>query len=434
MANQILKGVRVIEWTVVWAGPLVANILAEMGAEVIHVDHPKFLGVMGTYPPQSVVHMAQALGLDNQDIKPDIAAQFQEAPYQGIHNMEFSALTANRKFIALDTTKSEGYSLLREIIKVCDVSLNNLTENVSRKLGITYADLKSMNPNIINCSMPAFGRGPWSEYVAYGSTLECATGIVSLNGYGGEDRDQPIQSTGGGFVVNPIAAMQATGAIIAALIHRAKTGRGTNIEVSQFEAGTHLLNTEMNNYVINKKISLPDGNNDHNVLFQGCYPAKGEDQWMVISIRNQAEWINFCHLIGKTDWLNSNVLGCIQQANKHRRKVDLAITQWTKNQTKSESTRKLQNMKIAAAPVNNNVEVLFDPQVKHRGLYHWVVYPYGATAPSLTMPVRFSKTTFPDPYRPAQAIGADNQYIYGDILGLKATEIKKLEDAKIIKR
>lgn len=433
MSTQILQGIRVIEWTVVWAGPLVANMLAEMGAEVIHVDHPKFLGVMGTYPPRSVVHMARALGMNNKDIKPDIAARLQEAPYQGIHDMEFSALAANRKFIALNTTKHEGRSLLRKIIKVCDISLNNLTENVAQKLGISYEDLRSMNPKIINCSMPAFGHGPWSKYVAYGSTLECATGIVSLNGYGGKDKDQPIQSTGGGFVVNPIAAMQATGAIISALIHRTKTDKGTNIEVSQFEAGAHLLNTELNNYIINNKFPIPDGNNDHKVIFQGCYPAKGEDQWIVISIRNQVEWINFCHLIGKVDWLNNNDLKYIQRAAKHRKEVDSAIMEWARSHNKVEATRKLQNMKIAAAPVNNNVDVLFDPQVKHRGLYHWIEYPYGATAPSLTMPVRFSKSNFPDPYRSAQAIGSDNQYFYGEILGLPAEEIQKLADTKIIK-
>ena len=426
MTKQILEGIRVLDFTVVWSGPYAARMLAEMGAEVIHLEHPELLGHVGMVPVGTPGKMAKALGMS--DVEPERIGT--NAPWQGVRDAFTSAFSVHKRFITLDTTNPEGREILHKLVKISDVCIENLTPDVVQKLGISYERLSQVNPHLISCAMRCFGEGPWNDYAAFGNTMEYLGGITSMTGYGYEDGDQPMRA--GVFTVDPIGAMQAVAAIISGLMYCKRTGKGIYIESSQYEAAASLVNEAVMDYTMNKRVRTPIDNNDKDIPFQGCYPAKGNDQWVVLSIRNQAEWANLCSLIGKEDWLSDERFNQPSRLEANRQEVDAAITAWTTQRTKEDAVRFLQTLNIPAAPVNNIAEVIFDPQLRHRGLYKWIEYPFGAIAPVPHMPVKFTKTPFPEVYKPAKAVGADNYYVYGQLLGFSEWRIKRLEDKKII--
>jgi len=427
MSKKILAGVRVLDFTVLWSGPYTSRMLAEMGAEVIHIEHPRLLGTQD--PTSSPGKIAKALGMNVIDLDPNVRG---EAPWYGVRGTIFSAFNANKRFIALDITNPTGREILNELVKISDIAIENLTPDVAQKLGISYEQLSRANPRIISCAMRGFGKGPWANHVAFGNTMEYLSGITSVTGYDCQEGYRPMRM--GVYTVDPVGAMQATAAIIAALMYRKRTGKGTSIETSQYEAAVSFVNRELMDYTMNKRICVPIGNNDRDIAFQGCYRAKGDDQWVVVSIRNQPEWVKLCHIIGKEDWLSDERLNQPSRLEANREEVDAAITAWSIKRSKEDASRFLQNMNIPAAPVNNIAETIFDPQLRHRGLYKWIEYPYGAIAPTPSMPVKFTETPLPEVYQPIKAVGADNHYVFGDLLGLPKNRIKQLEDKKIIKR
>jgi crotonobetainyl-CoA:carnitine CoA-transferase CaiB-like acyl-CoA transferase len=262
--------------------------------------------------------------------------------------------------------------------------------------------------------------------------MEYLSGITSVTGYGHESGDRPMRV--GVYTVDPIGAMQATGAIIAALMYRRRTGKGMNIEVSQYEGAASFVNEAIMDYTMNKRIRIPAGNDDRDIPFQGCYPAKGDDEWIVFSIRNKKEWLWLLRIIGKEQWLVNDQYSDPKKAVTKRDEIDAVITSWTRQYSKLEIARLLQNVHIPAAPVNHTNEALFDPQLRHRNLFKWVKHPYGAMLAAQRMPAIFTKTPLPDTYEAARAVGEDNHYVYHELLKMSDEEINKLEQLKIIKR
>lgn len=430
MAGRILEGIRVLDFTVVWAGPYAARMLAEMGAEVIRVEHPRLRGVTGNELLGSPAKMARALGMESPEVDPNIPAAASEATWQGVRDSWTAAFSANKRFIALDTTKPEGLEVLHNLIKIIDVCIENLTPDVVRKIGIDYEHLREFNPRLICCMLRGFGRGPWEDYGAYGNTMEYLSGITSLTGYGYQEGDQPMRA--GIFTADPVGAMHAVAATISALRYRKRTGKGMKIEVRQYEGVTSFVSEAVMDYVMNKRVRTPIGNNDRHIAFQGCYPAQGDDQWLVISINNKPDWAKLCGIIGKREWLDDEQFHDPSRLEANRKEVDAAITSWTTKRSKEEASRFLQNLNIPAAPVNNTVETIYYPLLRHRGLYKWIEHPYGAIAPTPRMPANFTKTPLLEAFEPARAVGADNHYVYHDLLGLSESRIKALEDKKII--
>ena len=210
--KKILEGIRVLDFGVVYSGPYAARILAEMGAEVIRVEHPQLRGVMATYRTGGGAELAKALGTEAENISRDTVG---DAPWLGIRDSYSAAYLGNKVFVALDTTKPQGKEVLKQLLEISDVVMHNLTPDVVERVGITYDYIRAANPRIINCTMPAFGsEGPWANYKAYGNTMEYLSGMTSLTGYGGKDGDRPIPL--GVYTVDPVSGMMAAGAIISA--------------------------------------------------------------------------------------------------------------------------------------------------------------------------------------------------------------------------
>ena len=221
--NGALHGVRMIDMTRVWAGPHATRMLADMGAEVIHVTSRKLVG-----PLTVTQETARILGVYPDD---------EPGERHWNRNSQTNDLMRNKYDITLELDTPEGLSLLRRLIAISDVVVENYSPRVMPKFGLDYPRLQALNPRIILCSMPGYGsQGPHRSFISYGTNVDPAAGLASLMGYPGE---APHMS--GNAYPDPVAGLFAVGAILTALYHQRRTGQGQHIDLSQAEATTALL-------------------------------------------------------------------------------------------------------------------------------------------------------------------------------------------------
>lgn len=207
--TSALEGVRVLDLSRVWAGPLASRILADMGAEIIQINSRVAIPLRGVTP-----EMAKILHIFPED-DPG------ERPWNRTSLM--NDLGRNKLGMTLELDTPEGVAIFKGLVKISDVVLNNYSPRVMPNFGLDYETLKELNPGIIMCSMPGFGlTGPYRDYVSYGTNLDAASGLASLMGYPGQSAHMS-----GNAYPDPAASLHATGAILIALFHQRRTGKGS---------------------------------------------------------------------------------------------------------------------------------------------------------------------------------------------------------------
>ena len=265
MGKGIIKGIRVLDFTRVLAGPFTTRILADFGAEVIKVRS-------GTVPG---------------------AAEENRGAY-------FNAWNRNKLGITLNMSRPEARELVLRLVSITDVVIENFTPRVMSNWGIAYEDLRRIREDIIMISMSGMGQtGPWKDFTAYGPTIQSLCGLTFLTSY---DRKNPM---GLGYShADTIAGLYGALAVLAALEYRDKTGKGQSIDLSEYEAGCTLLGTVFMDLTANQKDILPQGNWTGYISAApyGCYPCLGDDRWCAIAVFNNDEWKAFCEIMGDPPW------------------------------------------------------------------------------------------------------------------------------------
>ncbi len=210
-----LEGTRVLDLTRVWSGPFAGRILADLGAEVIHIAGRVTIGAIDFTPD-----VAEMLGIFPEN-NPG------ERPWN--RTSQGNDLGRNKLGITLELNTSEGVEIFKRLVKISEVVLENYSPRVMPNFGLDYQALSKINPAIIMCSMPGFGlTGPYREYVSYGTNLDPTSGLASLMGYPGGEAHMS-----GNAYPDPVAGLHATGAILTALFHQRRTGKGQHIDLSQ---------------------------------------------------------------------------------------------------------------------------------------------------------------------------------------------------------
>ncbi len=253
--NGALHGVRMIDMTRVWAGPHATRMLADVGAEVIHVTSRKLVG-----PLTVTRETARILGVYPDD---------EPGERHWNRNSQTNDLMRNKYDITLELDTPDGLSLLRRLIAISDVVIENYSPRVMPKFGLDYPRLQELNPRIILCSMPGYGsQGPYRGFISYGTNVDPAAGLASLMGYPGE---APHMS--GNAYPDPVAGLFAVGAILTALYHQRRTGQGQHIDLSQAEATTALLGEVSLGTRLNDVVPPRMGNRHPRQAPHGCYPC-----------------------------------------------------------------------------------------------------------------------------------------------------------------
>jgi len=399
---QPLAGVRVLEVTANWAGPLAGRHLADMGADVIKIE-------IARKPATRSGHFA-----GNQQW----ATPWNRAGY-------FNLLNRNKRDLVLDLNTDEGREVFLRLVEESDVVLENNSARVFPNLGLPYEVIAARNPRIIMCSMSGMGAsGPEMHYLAYGSNIEASSGLVSQLGYG----DGSLFGTGS-FYADPICGTHGTIGILAALIARERTGRGQFIDLALAESGMAFQVEPIMDYRLNGRVAGPTRNRSRRIAPQGAYACVGDDAWIAIGVETDEQWTALCEVIG--DRVLARSYPTMEARQEAHAEIDEAIRAWAMQRDHNRAARELQAAGVPAGPVLANWEVVSDPHLYARDYFVDVVHPEVGHHRWDGYPWKFSRT--PGRIRMAAPLFAEhNDEVLSEVLGLSEAERARLREHDVL--
>ncbi len=403
-----LEGVRIAEMGQLIAIPHAAKLLADMGAQVVRIESSDRLDMYRTI----------TLYRNNAD---------GEYWNRGGNLYEQNR---NKLGLTLDLNKPEGLALLKELISVSDVFLENFTPRVMKKFGLEYDDLRRIRPDIIMVSSTGYGHtGPWANLGAIGFATEAASGLAHMTGY----KDGPPLLPEVPYA-DYTAAEHTAFAIMAALIHRAQTGEGQFIDVSQSETLTVTIPEALMDYTVNGRIEERAGNQDPDMAPHGFYPCRGADAWIAIAVASDDQWRALCEVLGKAAWLEDRRFDHRSSRLEHVDELDTMLGDATGAWDHRELMAALQARRVPAGAALNSKELLFDPHLGARGFYETAAHHPDTGMPPLPYtgrPWTMSETPG-GTRRAAPTMGEHNRLVLGDILGQSDSALQALEVEGVI--
>ena len=407
-----LEGVKVIEVTANWAGPVCARHLADLGADVIKVESPIRPATRGGFWP----HMdPQRQG-------------YNRAGY-------FNLMNRNKRDVVLDLASPEGHEVFLDLVRDADILIENNSARVMPNLGLAYDTLKEVNPRLIMISICGSGAdGPERDYLAYGVTIEASCGLAALTGY---DESQvyrtgsaaPGAATPGtsphmGNYADPVTGAHGAVAALAALEARRHTGRGQWVDVAMTEATMGLFADSLVDFQLNGVVHERCGNRDPRYAPQGAYRCAGIDNWLALTVQSDAEWPALARIIGRDDLAADSELATLDGRHRRADELDAAISEWAAGREQYEAAWELQGAGIAAAPVLANWQVLADPHLFDRKFYKPIDHPAAGVYPFPSWAWRLDRTPA-TMRRHAPMFGEHNAEIFAQV-GLDAAQVADL--------
>lgn len=389
-----LRGIRVVEIGFAAAGPLVGKYLANHGAEVIKIESRRAPDVFrSTYPPfKDNVPGADRAGM-------------------------FAFYNDGKRGITLDLKHPRGVELARALIAKSDVLIESFPAGTMAKRGLAYETLSAAHPGLVMLSSCNQGQtGPHAQHPGYGSQLTCLAGFVHL--LGATDRSPVILY---GPYIDYIAVGYGVIAILAALFRRQTTGRGAYIDLSQYEAGVQFMSPAVLEHQLNGTIPTRSGNDDPVAVPHGVYPSREEDRWVALSIWSDDEWRRFRVALGDPAWATDGRFDTVAGRRAAQRELDGHVAEWTRLRSRDEAAEALRGHGLHAMPVLTIAELFDSPQLAHRGFFRPLPHGVLGTVQCMSAPFILSET----PARQERAgptLGADNDHVFGDLLGLSAED------------
>ncbi|MBI2871652.1 MAG: CoA transferase [Chloroflexi bacterium] len=402
---QPLEGYRVLDFGSAWAGPMAAQLLADMGAEVIKVESRARMDGLRLGRP--IVGDDVAGG--DRGLWPDLQPAFH-------------GFNRNKLSITVNLKHPEGVALIKRLVPMADVVTNNFAPGVMERLGLGYEELRAIRRDIIVVSMPAAGEsGPLKDIIAYATIIHALSGLMSMVGYEGEPLVGQLQAAWS----DALAAMHAAVATATALYHRRRTGEGQYIEVSQWEATTSMLGEAIMDYAMNGRVAGPMGNYHPMMAPHNNYPCRGDDRWVSIAVASEEEWQAFCRALGDPEWARDTKFADAFQRQRNRAELDARIAEWTCQHDAHEVTEFLQGAGVAAMTVMNIEDQFLDPHFRERGFHVEVEHPKVGLEWLYGQPWLLSDTPG-SVRRHAPLLGEHNEYVFRQLLEIPAEEYERL--------
>lgn len=411
----VLDGIRVVDHGHVWAGPLLGMMLADLGAEVIKVGPPHRQSGFSMGGRQSPIG---SLGGDRGSTAADDPRAF--------HGLDRGKLS-----VAIHLGDRRGVDLYMRLTARADVVFDNFAPRVMPSLGLDWASLSAVNPRLIMASLSAAGAtpGPWRDLVTYGPSLAALYGLKSLLGYPGDPH--PREDTAD---LDPTAAGHAFIAVLAALEHRERTGEGQFIDLAQGEATLQRAAGPLMDWLLNGREAGPQGNRGAGLAPHGVYPARGEDAWLAVAVRTDAEWERLRVLARPA--LDDPAWDRALHRLRDQDALDAAIGEWTQRQDAAELSERLQAEGVSAFPMMGPLDLLVDPDFTSLNaagvdLSAEAASPVRSGALYMGAPWKMAATPAvlrgPTPNR-----GEHDDYVFGELLGLSDGEREALRGAGVI--
>jgi crotonobetainyl-CoA:carnitine CoA-transferase CaiB-like acyl-CoA transferase len=405
--NTIFDGnLRVLDISMGWAGPLVGQMFAEMGADVVKVEDTHHFdwwrGSLSMAPPE-----------------------MQPIERAAVFN------TANRgkRGVTLDLASARGIEILKRLIEVSDILVENFSPGVMNRLGLGYDSVSAINPRLIMISMPSFGSdGPECNARGYGNTVEAMAGVTGLTGYHDGDGQRYTLSNALG---DPVGGLHGVFALMVALRERARTGRGQLIELAQVESLIPFVADAMLDYQFTGKVPAARGNRHREHAPHGIYRCAGDDNWIALACETDDQWRRLASALS-VERLADDPRFNLESARKaNEDALDAELSRALAPLSADDCVARLRDAGVLVAPVNPAAAVIADPQIQSREYFVAIdravvgthLYP-GAVARLPDTPLRADA--------PAPLLGEHNRQVFGEILGMSDDDVAELERAGVI--
>jgi CoA:oxalate CoA-transferase len=399
-----LAGVRVIDFTNYIAGPVVTRFLADMGAEVIKVE----------LPPRE------------DPIQPRFNAQ---SPGAASGAIAFAHWNRGKKSVCLDFHKPEGLAITRELIRRADVVVENFSPGVMQRAGLSYEELRQLNPRIVMCSVSGCGQtGPLAHRPGNDHVALALSGVMDLTGY--PDRAPVLP---GYFIADNNGGVHGAIAVCAALFRRERTGRGQHIDISLVEAMFHLHDMGLVQHLASRGESRPVRMGSHHPSTSPCGVFQARDGYVVITALVH-HWEHFVRTIGKPELLEDPRFNPTFTRLNNRLELVPIIEDWLKSFPSRDDALKILNANhILAAPVLDIAQAIEQPQFKERDVVREVEHPAFGNLQLPVTPLRFSESVTDISSR-APMIGEHNLSVLSSYLGYSAAQVEELTRKGVLVR
>ena len=409
-AMRPLEGVRVVDLTRIWSGPLGARMLGDLGAEVVKIEAHTNRG------PAVVPGVRAGLFPDGDP---------GERPWN--RSGMINERNRNKQSVALDLKSERGRELFLQLVAEADIVIENFSARAMPSLGLGYEQLRTVNDGIIYVAMPAFGlTGPYRDYVGLGPSIEPLIGLTALMGY---SEDEPRVTAKA--LTDAISGVVAASAAVTALDRREQTGQGAFIDLSQHEAGVTMLGE----YFIDRQVSgvepPREGNWHPEATPHGVFRCAGDDDWIALSVGSEAQWLALAESAGAA-WPSDARFATAEARREHRAALNETIERWTATRDKFELMRTLQAAGIAAGVVHTAPEVLADPHLDDRGYWVHLDDVDAGRQRYDGSPLIFNGERGYDGWAPAPTLGGQNESVLRDLLGVDADDFAALHEQGVI--
>ena len=402
-----LSGVRVLDLSRILAGPWAAQTLADLGAEVIKVEHPAGDDTRGWGPP----FMADPSSDERGD-----------AAY-------FFAANRGKKSITIDFTKPEGAALVRGIVEKSDVLLENFKVGGLKKYGLDYAAMAALNPRLVYCSITGFGQtGPYATRPGYDFLIQAMGGLMSITG----ERDG---RPGGGpqkvgvAITDVMTGLYATIGIMGALRSRDSSGRGQHLDLALMYVQIAALANQASSYLATGKAPVRLGNEHPSISPYQSLPAS--DGFFILAIGNDTQFRSFCEAAGHPELADEARFRSNSDRVGNRDALTALLSAITRQRKIDEWTGAMEKAGVPCGPINSLDRVFADPHVRARGIQVELQHPRYGAVPSVANPIRFSETPIQYTAAPPN-LGADTRGVLEGLLNKSAAEVDALSQAGVI--
>ncbi|MFN8558212.1 MAG: CoA transferase [Dehalococcoidia bacterium] len=386
-----LAGIRICDFTHVWAGPHAVRLLADLGADVLKIESANRLDLSRRLPPWK-----------HGVVDPD---------HGGLYHM----VNRGKKSVALDLKSADGLAAARALIAESDVVVNNFRPGAMERLGLGYEALRAIKPDIIFAALSGYGQtGPESGYVAYAGPTYFVSGLATKTGF--PENDTP--SLVGGAFCDVVGGSYLAMGIMIALWHRQQTGEGQLVDVSMWEATTALVGEGPLAVQLTGHEPPRRGNTSDRAAPHGMFRC-ADDGWLAVSIETDAHFAGLCAAIGRADLAADPQFADRARRLRHSAALDSAVADWCRQVARDEAFLRLQEHGAPAGPALSGAEMLHDRNLTARGFWQTVTDARAGERSALGSPWRFDGQTIA--LTGAPALGEHTDAVIGAMLGGRAT-------------
>jgi crotonobetainyl-CoA:carnitine CoA-transferase CaiB-like acyl-CoA transferase len=396
--NAPLSGVRIADFTIHAAGPFCTQLLSQLGAECIKIE---------------------------SKTRPD-AFRKPHAVYGRMTAATFDQVSVNKLSVRLNLKRPEAIELAKRLVAISDVAAESFRAGVMKRLGLGFDDLRAVKSDVILLSLSSCGQcGPDSHFAGYAPLFGAWGGLGWMTGY---TDGPPVEMR---HVMDHSAGAHAAAATMAALYQRRRTGKAQHIDLAAREVASAMIGDALIQASLGLDPMRP-GNSHLSMAPHGVYPTRQPDRWLTLAVRNDAEWYALVRELDRTNAANDPRFATAEARLQHGEELDVLLVQWLSTYDADITAERLQRAGVCAHVSWDMKDIADDEHLRARGATTQISAANIPSRLAVGAPARFSKTSDVGIKRLTPALGEDEEYVFGELLGLTSTQRADLENREVI--